>query len=606
MLDIGYDGWFALAVVFAIFICLSIELGPADVILMGGAVLFGIFGIITPKEVFAGFSNSGMLTVAALFVVVAGLRETGALDSIGSLLLGKARTEKSAFLRISAFVTGLSAFMNNTPIVAMMLPVLTTWCRKNKVSPSKLLIPLSYVTILGGSCTLIGTSTNLVVNGLLADKHEELGPSSPLYNSLEPMYLFELAYAGLPSAILGILFLYFIGRKLLPDNRDLIGSYGENSREYVVNMRIMPGCRLDKQRVEQAGLRHLQGLFLIEILRGDEIISPVAPDQILLEDDILTFTGVIDNIVELERIPGFVHATDDSIEQSAEVRRSIVLCESVVSSTSPLIGRSIRDAEFRARYNAAVVAVHRGGERLQGRLGDIVLRNGDTLLMRVGAHFVRAYRNNPDFFLVSTVEDSRPVRHDRRWLSIGVLGVFIFLLTSEIIDTAVAAFLAAGLMIVMRCINASDARRSVDYQTLITIGASFAIGQGLENTGAVEKIATAMANSVGGYGPWFVLVTIYFVTLVATELITNNAAAVLMFPFAIEIASKLGVDPRPFVIAVTVAASNAFALPLGYQTHLMVYGPGGYKFNDFIRAGLPLDAITMASACITIPLFWKF
>jgi di/tricarboxylate transporter len=606
MLGLSGEAWLALGVVLVIFICLSLEAGPTDALLMGGAIVFGITGIISTKEVFEGFANDGMLTVAALFVVVSGLRETGALDMVGNVLLGKTRTERGAFIRISVFVTSMSAFLNNTPIVAMMLPVVTQWCRRNMVSPSKLLIPLSYVTILGGCCTLIGTSTNLVINGLLAQAHNDPKQPEAVRAALDKMSLFDLAWVGIPCAVVGVLYLYFIGRRMLPDRRDLIERFGESVREFTVNMRIGPGCRLANQRVEQAGLRHLQGLFLMEIARADQTISPVAPDQLMQEGDILVFSGVVENIVELERIPGLVPAGDESYDVNAASRRSVVLCEAVVSNTSPLIGRSIREADFRARYNAAVVAVHRGGERLQGRIGDIVLRNGDTLLLQAGMHFARANRNNNHFVLVSTVEDSRPVRHNRAWLSIAILGVFIFFLVTEYIDTAIAAFLAAGLMIALRCINASDARRAVDYQTLVTIGASFAIGKGLTNTGAVQQIATHFTNMAGGYGPWFVLIAIYIVTLVCTELITNNAAAVLMFPFAVAFSQQLGVSPWPFVIAVTVAASNAFALPLGYQTHLMVYGPGGYKFNDFIKVGLPLDIVTASVACAVIPLFWKF
>lgn len=606
MANLGWEAWLSIGVVLVILIALAREMAPTDALLVGGAVILGLTRVITPQEVFAGFSNTGMLTVAGLYVVVAALRETGALNTMGSLLLGKTTTERGVFLKMSAAVTTISAFLNNTPIVAMMLPILMGWCRKNSVSPSKLLMPLSFLTILGGTCTLIGTSTNLVVNGLLIDASKNAAADVELANSLRPMTLFELSYVGIPCAIAGILYLFFIGRRLLPDRKDLIERLGQNAREYLVNMRIAQGCKLIGKRVEEAGLRHLQGLFLIEILRGDEVISPVGPDQVMHEGDMLTFTGVVGHIVDLEQIPGLIPAGDETYQEHASTRRGIQLCEAVISGTSPLIGVNIREANFRSLYNAAVVAVHRGGERLKGKLGDIILRNGDTLLLQAGANFAKAFRNHPDFFLVSSVEGTRPIRHDKMWLSLALLAVFVVLLTTEIVDTAIAAFLVAGLMVASRCISANDARRSVDYQTLITIGASFAIGKALMTSGAVHGIAETLVHSMGSYGPHAVLFVVYAMTLMTTELITNNAAAVLMFPFAVELARTLGVDPRPFAMAVTMAASNAFSLPLGYQTHLMVYGPGGYKFRDFVRVGLPLDIICLIVAVALIPYVWKF
>ena len=601
----SWSGWFTLAVAAAVFIGLAFEFA-ADSLLLSAVVMLAIAGIITPQEAFAGFSNEGMLTVAALFVVAAAMRETGAIDAIGSLLLGKSNNERSVLGRMSVLVTTISAFMNNTPVVAMLLPILTGWCRKHRVSPSRVLIPLSYMTILGGTCTLIGTSTNLVVNGLLAN-------ASKTNASLHTMSLFELSPVGIPSAIVGCLFLLTLGRKLLPERKDLLDQLGESYREYIVDMRVQPGCRLIGQRVEEAGLRHLPGLFLIEIVRGERLISPVTPDQILDEGDVLAFTGAVNTIIDLERIPGLVPVTDAAFETHASERRGRMLSEAVISNTSPLAGKSIRDADFRAVYNAAVVAVHRGGERLKGRVGDIVLRNGDTLLLQTGPHFDRAHRNNPDFFLVSGVEDSQSIRHDRSKLSLVLLGVLVLMLVSEEIPSmhikipiVMAAFVVAGLMVVTRCISVASARQSVDWQTLVTIGASFGLGKALENSGFVDIVAKLIVHYAGGAGPFAVLFLVYFVTLVATELISNNAAAVLMFPFAVAMAGGMGVDPRPFVMAITFAASSGYAIPLGYQTHLMVYGPGGYRFADFIRVGVPLDLLMMLVNTALIPLVWPF
>ncbi|MEP0843407.1 MAG: SLC13 family permease [Phycisphaerae bacterium] len=612
----AWQPWIMHVIVVLIFIGLARELAPPDVLLLGGAILAGLLGIIKPDEVFGGFANPSMLMVGALFVVAAGLRHTGALDLIGLRMLGKARTERGALLRMLVVLTASSAFLNNTPIVAMFLPIIMDWCRKNRIAPSRLLIPLSFMAILGGMCTLIGTSTNLVVNGLMAEWVKKGHVTDP--DSLRPMGLFELGKAGLPMAVVGGVFMLTVGRRLLPDHRDGLEPLGESSREYLVDMQVQPTCRLVGQTVAAAGLRHLPGLFLIEIARPDRTISPVEPDDVIRAGDRLTFTGVVSTIVDLERIPGLVPVADAGYESAGPARRNRRLCEAVVSNTSPLIGKSIRDAEFRALYNAAVVAVHRGGARLKGRIGDIVIRAGDTLLMQTGPHFVRAHRNDPDFFLVSGVDEAVPVRHERATVSfVLLLGLIALLAVGRLpwigrVPEAVAAFLVAGLMVATRCISASDARQSIDFQTLIAIAASFGLGRAVEQSGAADQIAgilkilTDWATTHWGpaAGPWMALSAVYLVTVFASELLTNNAAAALVFPFAIATATACGADPRPFAMAVAFGASAAFATPMGYQTHMMVWGPGGYSFADFLRIGLPLDLLLWITATILVPLMW--
>jgi len=600
---VGWEAVFAVAVIVAVFFGL-VRNYSSDALIIGGAVLFGLAGILTPVEVFEGFANDGMLTVAALFVVAAGLRETGALDILGRWLLGTARTERGVMVRMGLAVPAVSAVLNNTPVVAMFMPVLTTWGRKHQVAASRLLIPLSYLSILGGTCTLIGTSTNLVVNGLMLERHA----ADPTRMDLAPMGMFEIAWAGVPYALAGMTYLWFFGRRLLPDRKDFLEKLGETSREYLANMRVEAGCPLDGQTIAQAGLRHLKGLFLVEITRDGETITPVRPDQIMHEGDMLTFTGVVNNIVDLERIKGLVPVTDEGKGLSDLDRRSGTLCEAVVSNTSPLVGKSIRESNFRALYNAAVIAVHRGGQRMKGRLGDIVMREGDTLLLQAGPHFIQAHRNDPDFFLVSGVEDSRPVRHEKALIAIGLTVLLIFLLTTGLLgsSTALAAFTIAGLMVATRCISVAESRQSVDIKTIITIAAAFALGKGLVNAGVVGAVAGFVVQYSEYLGPIAVLAGIYMVTSFFTEIVTNNAAAALMFPFAVEIADQLDVSARPFVFAVALAASASFVTPLGYQTNLMVFGAGGYKFADFVRVGAPLNLILLSIATLIVPLIWPF
>lgn len=597
-----WEAYFCLGLLAVVFIGLSTNRAP-DALLVGAVVIALVTGIISPQEAFAGFANKGMLTVAALYVVAAGLRETGALDRIGELVLGGARQERTVLARMAGSVTVMSAFLNNTPIVAMFIPILGSWCKKHDVAPSRLLLPLSYMCILGGTCTLIGTSTNLVVNGLMM----ETSQADPTYaETLRPMGLFEMSAVGVPYALVGIAYLYFVGGRLLPNRTDLIDKLSDKSREYLVNMQVESACGLIGKNLEEAGLRHLRGLFLVEVTRGEDVITPVPPDLVLRSGDVLTFTGVINTIVELERIPGLVPLGDGGYETGNVSKRGRIMCEAVISTNSPIVGKSIRDADFRAAYNAAIIAVHRGGERLQGKIGDVVLRPGDTLLMQTGPHFARANRNNPDFLLVSGVENSRPVRSDKAVLSIAFLGVLVTLMATGLMDIVAAAFLVAGLMVFSRCISVADARQSVDVQTLITIAAAFGMATALENSGCVEFISGKVVSNLKGFGPYVVLAAVYILTSIVTETVTNNAAAALLFPFAVAFAGQMGVSPRPFVMAVAFAASASFMTPLGYQTNLMVFGPGGYKFSDFVRVGLPLNLLLLCCAVLLIPRVWPF
>ena len=585
--------WITIAVTILLLIGLIRDL-PSDALFLGAVVLLAACGVITPSQAFGGFSNSGVLTVAALFVVAAGLRETGVMDYVADRLLGHVETERSALLHLAALLVPLSAFMNNTPVVALLVPVVISWCRRKRISPSRLLIPVSFLTILGGTCTLIGTSTNLVVQGLL------------IQSKLRPMTLFEVGKVGVPGAIIGTIYLLTIGRRLLPDRKDLLEQLGETRRDYLVEMMVQPGSKLDGQTVQAAGLRGLPGLFLIEIDRDGDAIGPVDPTEVIRAQDRLIFTGVVGTIVDLERIPGLVPAADATYEVSDKARRGRQLCEVVISPTSPLINQTVRGADFRALYNAAVVAVHRNGARVTNKVGDIEMKVGDTLLLQVGGNFARVHRNNTDFYLVSDVEGSQPLRRDRAWAS---AIIFLFLIGMMIfgpLDVMLVAFLAAGLMVATRCLSATEARKSVEWPMMVAIAAAFGLGTALEQSGVARIFAGFLVEYTRPFGPTATLAAFYFGTMVLNELISNNAAAVLAFPFCLQTAEQLGVDSRPFLMAVVLAASNAYASPIGYQTHMMVYGPGGYRFNDFVRVGVPLNLILWVVAVTLIPWIWPF
>ncbi|MFO0871947.1 MAG: SLC13 family permease [Pirellulales bacterium] len=595
MVDLPF--WITLMVLAITLLALIKEIGPPDIIFVAALVVLVLCRVVTPKEAFAGFASPSVLMVGALFMVAAALRETGAMDHLGQRFLGKVGTEPMALLWVSLVAVVSSALLNNTTIVAMLLPVILDWCRKRSVSPSRLLIPLSFMTILGGTCTLIGTSTNLVVQSHLVDK------------GLPPLSFLELGYVGIPCAVLGTIYMLTAGRWLLPNRKELLQQLADTRREYLVEMMVQPGCRLIGQSIEAAGLRNLPGLFLIEIDRGGTLVGPVAPQEVIQSGDRMVFTGVVDTIVDLKKIPGFVPAVDETYEVSAERQRGRMLCEAVISSTSPLIGKTIKDADLRARYNAAVVAVHRNGQRVTSKLGNTTLHPGDTLLLQTGTHFLRAHRNNPDFYLVANVDDSRPLRHDRATIAVLLFIVMIVALATESwtgIDPMIVAFAVAGLMVATRCVSTADARQAVEWPVLVSIAASFGLGTALEKAGIARSFADTLAQSTSGYGPVVSLAAIYLGTMLLNELITNNGAANLALPFALELSRSLSLDSRPFVIAVALAASYAFASPIGYQTHMMVYGPGGYRFTDFVKVGLPLNIVLWIAAVLLIPLIWGF
>src|SRR4051794_14359810 len=597
--------WATLAVLAALLYGLVRDL-PTDALFVGAVVLLAALRVITPEEAFGGFSNAGMLTVAALFVVAAALRETGVMELVGERFLGHVETEGKALLYMAAVLIPSAMVLNNTPKVALLVPVLIAWCRKRRISPSRLLMPLSFLSILGGTCSLIGTSTNLVVQGLVIKAGAALPPGDPHRYQLRPMSMFEIGYVGLPCALLGATYLLTIGRKLLPDRKDLIEQLEESRREYLVEMLVQSGCRLVGKKVGDAGLRHLPGLFLIEIDRDGQVIGPVGPDEVVMANDRLVFTGVVNTIVDLEKIPGLIPAADARYEVSPVSQRGRQLCEAVISPSSPLVGQTVRAADFRTLYDAAVVAVHRNGARLSNKVGDIELHAGDTLLLQVGTDFSLAYRNNPDFYLVSDVEDSRPVRFDRAWTATIIFVLMITAFVSGKVDIMLAAFLAAGAMVASRCISPSDARKSVDLPVLLAIGASLGVGKALETSGVARLFAEQLVVFTRPWGPTATLAAIYFGTMVLNELISNNAAAALAFPFCLESARLLGVNERPFIMAVTLAASYAFASPIGYQTHMMVFGPGGYRFPDFMRVGIPLKLLMWIAAVILLPPIWPF
>lgn len=616
----GVDAIFALIVVFLVFVLLATSRVPADVLLMAGLAALLISGVVSSREALQGFGNEGLVTIAVLFAVVSGLTETGAVSWLADYLFGRARSVSMAILRLMVPTAAVSAFVNNTPVVAMLIPAVSDWARQNRVPASKLMLPLSYAAILGGTCTLIGTSTNLIVNGLLIQAHDQ---ALPVGQHLLPrgLGMFDPTWVGLPVTLVGIAFVLLTHRWLLPA-RVITPPIREDPRQYTTEMLVEPGSPLVGKTIEEAGLRHLPGLYLAEINRDGQVLPAVPPQERLRANDRLIFVGVVESVRDLQKIRGLVPATNQVFKLDAP-RSHRCLIEAVISDRCPLVGKTIRDGRFRSRYNAVVIGVAREGERLKGKIGDIVLRRGDTVLLEAHPSFVETHRHSRDFYLVSPIEDSTPPRYEKAGTALAILLAMVLLvsLSESLGDITVilgsvklalgritmlkGALLAAAAMLAFRCCTLSELRRAIDWQVLVAIGAAIGIGSSLETTGAARWVAGYVVDLVQ-HNPWLALLVLHAMTSLFTELITNNAAAALMFPFALATAQQLDVNPMPFVISIITAASASFATPLGYQTNLMVYGPGGYRFSDYLRMGIPLNIIVTLITVVVAPLVWPF
>lgn len=569
-----WHGWFSLGLACAALLLMSSGRFAPHLVMMAALVVLSASGIIGPEQALAGFSNPGLITVVALFVVASGVHHSGGVDLLVHYILGSPKTVRGAQARIALPVTLLSGFLNNTPVVATMIPAVHAWSRKIGIAPSKLMIPLSYAAIFGGTLTLIGTSTNLVVNGQYQQLTGEEGFS-----------IFAITQVGLPVAIIGVAVMLLVLPRMLPDRKDQ-QKFG-SVKEFTLEVAVAFEGPLVGKSVGEAGLRELDRLYLVEIERDGSVVTAVPSEERLRGGDRLVFAGDTQAISDLLRINGIVPSVHDDEPSLSKDRAERRLVEAVLSPQSDVLGQTIRDARFRDRYGAVVLAVARGGERVPGNLGNIRLKPGDVLLLEARPAFVSRQRYNKDFLLINDLETEAP-RHDRAWLSWGILLVLVGLAACGIMTMLNAALVGAFVMILSGCCTVGQAQKAVDVPVILTIAASFAMGGALEQTGAASYLAGAVFSLSDGH-TLLALLLVYLVVSVLTEVITNNAAAVLIVPVVLSLTSAMGVDSEPFIIAVMMAASASFATPLGYQTNMMVFGPGGYRFSDFIRVGLPMN-----------------
>jgi len=583
------DAWITLGVVGLTIVLLARDFTAPAAIVFGAVVVLLVAGVVEPFQAFTGFGNPAPITVAALYVVAAGIERTGVLNRIVDFVLGSGGGERRTLTRLLLPTAGASAFLNNTPIVAMMVPPVSRWSQRMGRSVSRYLMPLSFAAMLGGMVTLIGTSTNVVVSGLLEA------------SGLEPMGFFELSKIGLPVAVGGVALMVLLAPITLPARRPARQDI-EDVREFVVEMRVDRGGPLDGLSVADADLRHLAGVFLAQIERNRETIAPVSPSTVLRGGDRLRFVGNAREVADVHDRAGL---TPESQEHAVAIPTGRhAFFEAVIGDASPLVGASLKAIGFRDRYQAAVLAIHRAGQRVEGKLGEVRLKTGDTLLVLAAPAFQDRWHGTNDFLLVSRFGGPEPAR-STKIVPATVIGLAVIVgAGSGLLPILEASLIGAIAMVVLGVLNPNEARNAVDLDVIVVIASSFGLGAAITGTGLAQRLADGLMGGAEDLGPAAVVLAVSLATLALTEAITNNAAAVLMFPVAIAAAADVGADPRAFAFVVALMASASFLTPIGYQTNTMVWGPGGYRFGDYARLGAPLTVLTLIVVAVLAPVYW--
>ncbi len=582
-----------LAVAIVLFVSEAIPIDVTALVILASLVATGV---LTPEEGVRGFSNPAPLTVAAVLVLSAGLIKTGAVVKLGrriSRLGGSAEIGQMTVILVTVGV--MSAFINNTAAVAMFIPIVLGVARDKKISPSKLLIPVSFAGILGGICTYIGTSTNIIVGSILEAE------------GYAPFRMFEFSPLGAIFLVLGIGYLLLFGRRLLPERRtqeDLTAGY--HLRDYLTELVILPRSRLIGKTLKESDLSLANDIEVLEIRRNKERLASLLPEIVLAEGDLLVVKGNIDNIIRVREAEGVgihprVKFRDEDLESP-----EVVLAECVISATSGLIGKTIKDLDFRRRFQATALAIRRHGGEIREKLGRVKLHYGDTLLIQGRRDRLQSLQSSPEFMLI--MEDLKTPRYRKRKMTMAVVifAAVIGCAALGVMPIMVAALLGALTMVLTRCLTIQEGYEAIDMRIVFLIAGTLSLGLALQKTGGAALIADQLIEIAGPYGPRVVLAVLYLLTLILTELMSNNATAALLTPIAIEIAGGMGVDVRPFAFCIAFAASASFLSPIGYQTNTLVYGPGGYRFTDYMKVGAPISLMTWLLSVLLIPVLWPF
>ena len=584
-LGFNLHAWITIATVLSMFAVMLFTKLRADLVFLGAIAILFVTGVLDSKEAFSGFSSTSVVIIGVLFVVVAGLTHTGVLQWIVKHLLGQPKSYSKAVIRLMLPVAALSSFLSNTTVVALFVGIVKMWSKKLNISPSKLLIPLSYASGMGGVCTLIGTPPNLIISGLYAD------------NTGKTMNVLATTIPGLFCLFVGVLSIIAL-RKLLPDRKAPEAAF-ESTSDYTVELLVPSDSRHIGETIEEAGLQDVHGGTLIEIKHYDnrEIVSPVPADEYLMGGDRLVFAGQIDEILELKKSHGFVNA-DHHIFTLDEVDKNRQLRTAYVTFGSSLINSSIGDSTFEKDNNMILVAVARRGKRINESPRNVILQAGDTLLFECPPHVnihTERLASQLQFFDNAQV----PNISRKTLVSSTIMIAMVVLSALNVIPLLQCAFLAAIAMLIFRCCNVDQAMKAINWEILMVFAGSVVLGVAIQKTGIAERLAFGILD-VCGTNPIVVMASICFVGTFITEFISNTAAGAMFFPIMYEAAEKLGYEPYPFLIALMVSISSSFATPIGSPTHMLVYGPGGYRFSDFMRIGLLMNLIILAANILIV------
>jgi di/tricarboxylate transporter len=578
-----------LFVVLAIWLFAS-ERFPVDLVAL--MILAGLLltGLVTPTEGISGFSNEAVITVGAMFILSAGLQKTGSLSFFGRRLVRWGRHEIILLLLVMLTVGGISAFINNTAAVAVFLPLVLVVCSRRKILASRLLIPMSYASQFGGVCTLIGTSTNLLVSSIAA--RSGVGAFS----------MFEFGRFGVILLATGVVYFLLLGRWLLPARRGDRLTETYQLGEYITELRVLPGSPLINQTIVQSKFGQLHDATVLEILREKrKIWSP--SDEPLLAGDVLLVRGKIKDLMDLKETEKLEIEPEFKLRDESLQKEDLLLVEALVAPRSRLIDHTLAELDFRRRYNAIVLAIQQRHQTIHEKLNQARLSLGDSLLLQAPKEEINRLRRNENFIVLEQLEEPS-MRRNKVPVALGIIAAVIALAASGLMPIMVTALIGCIVMVLSRCLTLEEAYAAVDWKVIFLLAGILPLGIAMENTGAAKLLADTSINLVGDLGPVAILAVLYLLTAILTECMSNNATAVLMAPIAISTAQALNVDPKPFLMAICFAASTSFATPVGYQTNTMVYHPGGYRFRDFMKVGIPLNIIFWVLAVYFIPRIW--